>query len=37
VGEHLVGAGLLDVEDLAAERKNRLEAAVAAFLGGATG
>src|SRR3990172_3052879 len=37
VGEHLVWAGLLDVEDLAEEREDRLEAAVAALLGGAAG
>src|SRR4029077_6098459 len=32
VPEHLVGAGLLDVEDLAAEREDRLEPAIAAAL-----
>ncbi len=35
MAEHLVVACLLDVEDLAAQGKNRLEAAVAALLGGA--
>ena len=35
--QHLVEASPLDVEDLAAERQDRLEAAVAALLGGATG
>ena len=35
--EDLVEARLLDVEDLAAERQDRLEAAVAALLGRATG
>src|SRR5439155_679767 len=34
-GEHLVEAGLLDVEDLAAQRQDRLVAAVAALLRGA--
>ena len=33
--EHLVEASLLDVEDLAAQRKDRLGAPVAALLGGA--
>src|SRR3990172_5354983 len=37
VGEHLVGAGLLDVEDLAEQGQDRLEAAVAALLGGGAG
>ena len=37
VGEHLVEAGLLGVDQLAAEREDRLEAAVAALLGGAAG
>src|SRR5207237_2548751 len=37
MGEHLVGARLLDVEDLAAQREDRLKAAVAAFLGAAAG
>ena len=35
--EHLVEARLLDVEDLAAQRQDRLVAAVAALLGGAAG
>ena len=35
--EHLVEARLLDVEDLAAQRQDRLEAAVAALLGRAAG
>jgi hypothetical protein len=35
--EHLVEAGLLDVEDLAAQRQDRLELAVAALLGRAAG
>ena len=34
--EHLVEAGLLDVEDLALERQDRLEAAVAPLLGRST-
>ena len=34
-GEHLVEAGLLDVQDLAAQGKDRLVAAVAPLLGGA--
>ena len=33
VGKHLVRPRLLDVQDLAAQRQDRLEAAVAAFLG----
>src|SRR5439155_11652311 len=37
VSEHLVRARLLDVQDLATERQDRLEAAVAAFLGAAAG
>ena len=37
VGEDLVDAGLLDVEDLALDREDRLVAAVAALLGGTTG
>ncbi len=37
VGEHLVDARLLDVEDLAAQRQDRLEAAVARLLGRAAG
>src|SRR5207249_7601011 len=37
VGEHLVRARLLDVQNLATEREDRLEAAVAAFLGAAAG
>jgi len=37
VGEDLVDAGLLDVEDLALDRQDCLVAAVAALLGGATG
>src|SRR5207253_5386445 len=36
-GEHLVQARLLDVEDLAAQRQDRLRAAVAATFRGATG
>ena len=36
-GDDLVEARLLDVEELAAERQDRLEAAVAALLGRATG
>src|SRR2546425_7942865 len=36
-GQHLVEAGTLDVEDLALQRKDRLEAAVAALLGRAAG
>ena len=35
--EHLVEARLLDVEDLALDRQDRLEAAVAALLGRAAG
>ena len=35
--QHLVEARLLDVEDLAAQRQDRLELAVAAHLGGAAG
>ena len=35
--EDLVEAGLLDVEELAAQRQDRLEPAVAALLGGTTG
>ena len=35
--EHLVEAGLLDVEDLALDRQDRLEAAVAPLLGRAAG
>ena len=35
VAQHLVVAGLLDVEDLALQRQDRLEAAIAALLGGA--
>ena len=35
--EHLVDARLLDVEHLAEHRQDRLEVAVAALLGGATG
>ena len=35
--QHLVEARALDVEDLAAQRQNRLEFAVAALLGGAAG
>ena len=35
--EHLVQARLLDVQDLAAQRQDRLEAAVAALLGRAAG
>ena len=34
-GEHLLEAGLFDVQDLAAQREDRLVAAVAALLGGA--
>ncbi len=37
VAQHLVVAGFLDVEDLALERKDGLELAVAALLGGAAG
>src|SRR5581483_1467424 len=37
VAQHLVVARLLDVEDLALKRQNRLEAAVASLLGGAAG
>jgi hypothetical protein len=37
VAEHLVVAGLFDVEDLALERQDGLEAAIAALLGGAAG
>ncbi len=37
VAQHLVVAGLLDVEDLALEGQDGLEAAVAALLGGAAG
>ena len=37
VAEHLVVACLLDVEDLASQRQDGLEAAVAALLGGAAG
>ena len=37
VGEHLVDARLLDVDDLAAQRQDRLERAVARLLGGAAG
>ena len=37
VAQHLVVAGLLDVEDLALERQDGLEAAIAALLGGAAG
>ena len=37
VAEHLVVAGLFDVEDLALQREDRLELAVAALLGGAAG
>ena len=36
-GDDLVEAGLLDVQDLAAERQDRLEAPVAALLGRAAG
>jgi hypothetical protein len=36
-GEHLVDAGLLDVEDLAAQREDRLGLAVASLLGRAAG
>ena len=36
-GQHLVEAGALDIEDLALERQDRLEAAVAALLGRAAG
>ena len=35
VAQHLVVAGLLDVQDLALQRQNGLEAAIAALLGGA--
>ena len=37
VAQHLVVARFLDVEDLSLERQDRLEAAVAALLGGAAG
>ena len=37
VAEHLVVAGFFDVEDLALERQDGLEAAIAALLGGAAG
>ena len=37
VGEHLVDAVLLDVDDLAAQRQDRLGVAVAALLGRAAG
>ena len=37
VAQHLVVARLLDVEDLALERQDGLEAAIAALLGGAAG
>ena len=37
VGQHLVDAGLLDVEDLAADRQDRLDPRVAALLGRAAG
>ena len=37
MAQHLVVAGLFHVEDLALERKNRLEPAIAALLGGAAG
>src|SRR4051812_40596658 len=37
VGEHLVDARLLDVDDLAAQRKNRLECAITALLRRAAG
>ena len=37
VAQHLVGAGLLDVQDLSAERQDRLEPAVAAVLRRAAG
>ena len=37
VGEHLVDAGLLDVEDLAADRQDRLDPRVAALAGRAAG
>ena len=37
VAEHLVDARLLDVEDLAAQRQDRLEVAVASLLRGAAG
>jgi len=37
VGQHLVHAGLFDVQDLAAQREDRLEVAVAPGLGGAAG
>jgi hypothetical protein len=36
VGQHLVDARLLDVEDLAADRQDRLDPRVAALLGRAT-
>src|SRR6185312_6003786 len=36
-GEHLVEARLLDVEDLALERQDRLRAAIAALFGRAAG
>ena len=37
MAEHLVDAGLLDVEDLAAQREDRLDLAIAAGLGRAAG
>src|SRR5690606_21469737 len=37
VGEYLVEAGLLDVDDFTAEREDRLVAAIAALLGGTAG
>ena len=37
VGQHLVDAGLLDVEDLAADRQDRLDPRVAALAGRAAG
>ena len=37
VGEHLVYARLVHVDDLAAQRQDGLEAAVAGLLGGAAG
>jgi hypothetical protein len=37
VAEHLVVAGLFDVEDFALEGQDGLEAAIAALLGGAAG
>src|SRR5207244_5482658 len=36
-GQHLIHARALDVEDFAAQRQHRLERAIAALLGGATG